>query len=385
MQIIKKCDKFSEIIFFIAVLIHIAIMCEEFSAYDIPYRGRLLQVAFVLCCVKILMTYYEKIEWIAIAAIGAISVASYMLTKEKYVIYLAVLVISARSTDIKVILLVLFYCVVVSIFVVALLSFAGYGGTVSETRDFGRGIVETRYMLGFSHANNLHGTVWYALALMVILFKDKIDWKVYLIATIGNIALYIFTHSKTGLTVAQLVLVAGFIYRYFNKAIFEKIWIYLAGSVIYVATLILTFISVSVNPWDDYGPVLTKLNDVLTNRIKLSYESAYIGDWNALAYGGSHKDTIDNGFVALAADYGYIIQILFILFVAYLMYRTFKDRDGILFITLITSVFYVFMERSYMINDAYLLSDLIVVVAIIYMSHKKLQDDETEKTGQASM
>lgn len=376
MQIIKKCDKAANIIYYIAILIHIAIMCEGYSVWETPLRGRLLQIAFVLCCVKILMTYYEKIEWIAIAVLGALSVASYICTKEKYVVYVTVLILAARNVDIRVVLSLIFEGVIISTVLIAIFAFTGLGGTVSETRDFGRGIVETRYMLGFSHANNLHGTIWYALALMVMLYKDKLTWKTYTAVTVLNIVLYFFTHSKTGVVVAQLVIIGGLIYKYQNEKVFEKAWSYIVGGVIYALTIVLTLISVSVNPWDSYGKVLNKLNDILTNRIKLSYESAYIGDWHALTMGGSHKDTIDNGFVAVAAEYGWIIALVFVVFIAVLLYKSFKKKDGLLLVVLITAIMYTFMERSYMINDAFLLSNLMYIVAMILIGARKAETVE---------
>ena len=237
-----------------------------------------------------------------------------------------------------------------------------------ETRDFGRNIVETRYMLGFSHANNLHGTVWYTLAIVILLLKEKLDWKFYSLTTVFNIILYFMTRSRAGVVVVQLVIIAGLLFRYCNKAVFEKMWVYILGALAYVSTIVLTLVSVIVNPWTGYGKILTKLNDILTYRIKLAYESAYIGDWNAMTVGGSHKDTIDNGFVAVPADYGYVIAILFVVFIAYLIYQTYKNKDGVLYVILMSAIFYTFMERSYMINNAYLLSNLVYIVAMVLIS-----------------
>ena len=128
MQIVKGYDKAANIIYYIAVMIHIAIMCVGYSVWEIPFRGRLMQLAFVLCCLKILMTRYEKVEWILIAFVGALSIASYICTKEKYVVYVAVLIIAARNVDIRFILSVIFGSVLVSLVLVILLSLIGIGG-----------------------------------------------------------------------------------------------------------------------------------------------------------------------------------------------------------------------------------------------------------------
>jgi len=376
MQILKKGEKVGIYCFHIAILIHLSIMCEEFSIWEMPLRGRLLQLAFVLGAVKIVTTYYEKYEWILMGLVGALSVAGYLASGEKYIAYVAVMIFAAKSVDMRAILNYITLAVLLSIIIVPVLALTGVGGVVVDTRDYGRGIVESRYPLGFNHANNLHGTLWYLFAMLTYIFKDRADWRHYAGMAVINAGLFYLTRSRAGFIVTGIIILAGFAYRYWKEAVFDRIWIYIAGMVAFLAVIVLTVISVSVDCFSGYGPVLKKLDSITTGRLSLAYQSAFIGEWKPLSQGGSHAYAVDNGFAGVPADYGYIAAIVFIAFIIWLMIRVTIKREGILFMIVLTAVLYTFMEKTYVINDAYMLSNLMYVVAMILLGNAK---NETEK------
>lgn len=371
MQIIKKYDKYSQYLFFAAMLIHIVAMCVGFSMWEVPFRGRLLQLAFVLCAVKILMTYYDLIEWGIMWFLGILIIISYAFTREKYVLYVVALIFAAKSVDTKRILKVLLGGCILAIIIVPLLALIGAGGTVSETRDFGREVIETRYQLGFSHANNIHGTLWYIIALTILLYKEKLDWKFYLGATVLNTVLYMLTVSKAGFGVAQIIIIAGIVFKYADKYFWNKSFVYYLGAIAFVGIIVLSLISMKVDCFADYGPIMKKLDSVTTGRLNIAYQSAYIGEIKLIGVGGTHIFPIDNGFVSLAADYGWIIWGVYIGFTFFMIYITGKKKDGILFAIIMTCIIYTFMEKTYVINDAYILGNLSYVVAMVLLGEKK--------------
>lgn len=371
MQIIKKCDKAAYIIFMAAVLIHLLVMCGEFGVWEVPFRGRLLQVAFALCVIKILMTFYSYIEWMMLVGAAAVSALSYVFTREKYALYVAVLIFAAKSVDMKMVLKLVLDATILSTVIVVIASVAGMGGIVSETRDFGRGIVETRYSLGFSHANNLHGTYWYILSLMVLLYKDKAGWKTYSVMAASNILMFVLTKSKAGFAVAMLVIVAGAMYRYVSKYVFDRLYPYILGLLALAGVVGLTLVSVTADYYAGYGPVLKKLDSITTGRFNLAYQSAYIGDWKLFRAGGNHKYPVDNGFASLAADYGIVLWLVYLALIVTLIVICAKKKKGILFSIIISCVFYTFMESSFVLNDAYLLSNFIFIASMWILGEKQ--------------
>jgi len=381
LQIIKGFDKQSNYIFAVAMFIHAFIMCVEFGAWSVPYRGRLLQLAFVLCCIKILMTFYEKYEWIVMIILGIIGCLSYYFSKEKYVLYVVVMIFAAKSVNIKKMARILAVMVAVSLVIIPVLSFAGVGDLVSETRDFGRNVVETRYGLGFGHPNGLHGTIWYLVSLIIILFRDKLDWKIYSALTAANVFFFMLTASKAGFGVVQLMIIAGLAYKYFNRFFFEKIWIYILGMLSFAAVIILTLISVTTDCWADYGPVLKKLDSITTGRLNIAYQMAYLGDWKLFEGIGPRKDIVDNGFAAIGADYGYVVWLLYIVFIIGLIAITAKRKEGILFSVIMTCIIYTFMEKTYVLNDAYMLSNLSYIVMMFVLGREGVTCYENSNVG----
>lgn len=363
MQLIKKCEKFGNVLFYAAILIHIAVMCEGYSEWERLPSGRLLQVAFGLCVVKIITTYYEKWEWIAMAAMGIIATLSYCISAEKYMIYLVVLVFAAKSVDAKMVTLLTFDGVWISSIVIAIFSITGIGGKVKIVQDFGRGMVETRYCLGFSHPNNLHGTLWYILCLWIILYKNRNDWRHYSVATIINVVLFFFTKSRTGVIVSELIIIAGIVYTYWDEQIFEKKLTYCLGYVVLGFTVFLTVIGVSVNP-ENYGQVLAWINKLTTGRLGFAYEVACIDNWHAFLSGTTEsKVALDNGFAVVPARFGYVVAIVFVAFFVWAIYKSSKEKKGVVWSAVLTCILYTFMESSYTVNDMYLLSNIVVVAA----------------------
>lgn len=365
MQIVKKQEKAGIICFYLAILIHSIVMCVGYSSAEVPFRGKLLIAAWGLCCFKILTTKYDKAEWIVMAIAGAVGVTCYVSAGEKYLLYVAVLIFAAKSVDMGKVLRCVGISALAAALIVAVLSLFGIGGAIVDTRDYGRGMVESRYCLGFSHANNLHGTVWYLMCLYVYIFRDKIGWKSYTVLTIINIGMYLLTGSRTGVAVAEAVVLAGLMHTYLNKYVWGKMWPYIAGMLAFLATIVITVVSVSVDCYTGYGPVLNKLNSITTGRLSLAYQSAYIGDWRPFMQGGAHVSTVDNGFAAVASDYGYVALIVFVAFIVWLLIKLTVTENGILYAIAVTAILYTFMERSYTINDAYLLSNLLYVAAMI--------------------
>lgn len=371
MQIIKKFDKQANYIFYIALVIHIAVMCVGYSAWDIPFTGRLLQLAFGLGCIKILMTYYDKIEWALMILAGAIGIGSYIVTKEKYVLYVVVLLFAAKSVDMKLWLKVILYSSLVATLVVIGLSILGLGEVFKQTEEFRPGTIETRYNLGFSHPNNVHGTLWYIYCLLIMIYKDKLDWRHYAVLESFNVAMFLITDSKAGFTVASLIVLVGIIYKYAGK-LFENKLIYILGLIAFGTIIVLTIVAVNVRGWRGYGPILTVIDRVTTGRISVSYNYARMEWWRPF-HGYQREDgvIVDNGFASLGNSLGYIVWILYLLFNVIMMWAIAKKKDGIGFAVVITTAMYTFMESTYTLNYTYLMSNLLFVVTMAYLGEKK--------------
>lgn len=367
MQLVKRQEKPGDIAFYIGIGIQLLIMVVGYGDWGIPLHGRLMQIAFILFCVKILTTEYSKAEWLSMFILGGIGILSYVGTKDEYVLSVIVMIFAAKNIDFNRVCKWILWIAIVFTVGTALLSLCGVGGMAVDIRDYGRGGVEARWCLGFGHANNLHGTVWYIVALAVYLYYDKINWKSCILATIGNLGLFYLTASRGGMIATQVVIILVGLSKYW-KSLFSKKWIYLFATVEIIGVSILSVVS-AIIPFEKH-PILSIPDRLSTGRLHLAYWYADISKWNLLASGGELK-AIDNGWVLMFFCYGYIIGIVFILFHILLVYKMWTNRNGVLITLLITGVFYTFMEATYMVNSAYLLCNVIYISAMIFMGEKE--------------
>lgn len=374
MQLIKKKERLGNIAFYIGITIHLLLMAVGFGDWGIPFHGRLMQIAFVFFCVKILMTYYSKKEWLAMIPLGVLGVLSYIGTGDEYVISVVVMVFAAKNAEMGKVCKGIFFTTLAFTIGTAVLSLLGIGGIPVDIRDYGRGGEEARWCLGFGHANNLHGTIWYLVALLIILYFEKMDWRHYLLLTAGNLALYYFTISKGGLIATQLMIIAAFLLRYI-KMLANQTWIYLCGVLGIAGVFLISMISVTVE-WTK-SSILMLLDRLFTGRINLAYQHAHISMWKLISDVGEFGDTVDNGWITMFFNYGYVFGMLFVIFHLYLVYKAWKEKNGVLLAVTLTCVFYTFMEASYTVNASYLLSNLCYITAMIFMAGKKELENES--------
>ena len=375
MQLIKKQERLGEAAFGLGIFIQLLIMVVGYGEWEMPFRGRLLQAAFVLFCIKILVTYYSKKQWIMMTALGIVGAVSYLFTKEEYVVSVVVMIFAAMNIDMKKWCKRIWLMAILVTIVTAVLSVIGIGGVPVDIRDYGRGGEEARWCFGFGHANNFHGTVWYLTALFVYLFFEKMDWKQYALLTVGNIILFYFTISKGGLIAVQLVIIAACLLRYW-KDLRNQAWIYVCSFLAILGVFGISMVSVSIE-WSR-SSILLFLDRIFTGRINLAYQYANISTWKWISSAGE-LGVVDNGWVTVFFNYGYLIGFLFLLFHVCLIYKTWKEKNAVLLILVMTCVFYTFMEATYTVNNAYLLSNISYLSAMILIAGKREPENEPKQ------
>lgn len=362
-QLIKKGEVIGKYCFFTGVWIQLFVMMLGHSIWDMPFRGRFLQLAFVLFCVKIIMTEYSIWEWIAMILLGGLGCISYLVSGEEYVLSIIIMIFAAKHIEMRKVIKWIFYGALIGTVCIILLSLFGVGGMVVDVRDYGRGGVESRFCLGFSHANNLHGTLWYVMALFLYLFFDRLKWPHYIGLTILNVGGFLLTASRAGLIAAQILIVAVCIVHYYPK-IEKQIAIYVLGALCIIGIMGISLASVTIR-WTE-SAVLQLLDRLFTGRINLAYQGAHISNWGMFSPRGE-LGVVDNGWITVFFNYGYLIGILFVGIQIYLIYAAYKRKNGICLAILVTNAFYTFMEATYTMNNAYFLCNLSYVTAMILM------------------
>lgn len=353
--------------FYIALTIELIIMMWGHSAFTIPYRGRITHIAFFLFGCKVLLTKYSKKEWGVIFLLGVIGTISYISIGDEWLIRIVMMVVSSKDISSNDIVKYAFWVSFVGTVLIIVLSLLGIGGQIVDIRDYGRGAIESRWCLGFSHANNLHGTIWYIMSLGLLSYIKKVRWYHGVILTVGNIILYTLTLSRTGLIVAELVIFAAMIYAYYPRMMEWK-WIYGAGILATCFCAGIGIYTVAFGKFGKYGNrILQKLSDMLTGRLEMLTWYEEIGNWSLFGSNLERKPT-DVGFITLVSEYGYVVLALYLICIFMMTFYYCRNVKWMEFVILMTCVFYTFMESTYTIN-VYLLCNFTFVLLLGTWNH----------------
>ena len=354
MQLIKKKEKLGNILFLIAILLELLIMMTDHSAITLPLRGRVAQLAFVLFGCKILTTDYSKIQWIFIILIGIIGSISYFTCGDEYVLRAALMVIAAKDIDLNKTGKIILWGTLAGTIVIMLLSLFGILGNAVDIRDFGRGMEESRWCLGFSHANNVHDIFWFITALYLLIYQKKCNWKHYVILTLMNLVLFYFTASRNGVLVAQMMIIGCALLHYFpvwNKRVLFYILTILGLTASMFFTVLAGLRGIERSRFVYY------CDRLLTGRMEMVWEYAPVSGWE-LFPGPRSILHVDNGFATLFAGYGIVIGVCFVALIIYMIYYMYKKQNGIAVVFLATVIFVTFMESTFIFNVSLLCNPL---------------------------
>ncbi len=349
MQIIKNREKLGNTLFYIGIILEIIIMMTDHSQITLPLRGRVAHLAFVLFGCKILTTKYAKKEWIIIILFGLLGAVSYLTCGEEYFIRAIVMVTAAKEIELKKIAKTIFFAVLAGTTIIVVLSLTGTLGVVVDVRNYGRGMEEARWCLGFSHANNVHDMFWYLLVFYFYLENKRCTWIHYLVLTMGNIGLYMLTISRTGFLTAQILIVGCAIVRYI-PGICKTFLPYIAA----VAGLAgCMYITVLGGLYGRVTPLKEKLNNLLTGRLQMVWEFARVSKWTWFP---PSRDLmyVDNGFARLFYLFGIVVGTVYLALLIYMAYHMYRTGNGVGVVILATTIFVTVMESSFIWNTSLL-------------------------------
>lgn len=361
-QLIKNKEKIGNYLFLIALLIELIVMVtDNCASWTIPYRGRLVQIAFILFVMKICTTTYGVKQYAVIALLGLIGIISYLTCREELVIRAVVFVIAGKDVEVKQVIKVLLLGTIISSVIIAMLSLFGICGQVVDLRHYGRGIEEARYNLGFSHANNVQDTLWMILVYVIIIRGQKFKILDAVVWSVVNLSLYCLTLSRTGVIVCELVVI-GCMFANYNSYKYYKTFILLS-------VLFTTGICVFLTLWSAKLSIHESrleafLDPFLTGRLEMVSERTDLRTWRLLPLEYNSAE-VDNGFAYIGYSYGYLILLILILVIISLAYKLYKNDEAKAGILLLSVVLVIFMESTFIFNVS-MICNVLLILWIVY-------------------
>lgn len=374
LQLIKADKRISEAVFTFAIVLElIVMMTDHLASWTLPYRGRVTHVAFILFCIKILMTKYDYKQVILIIIMGMLGTISYVTCRDEYVIRAVAFVAAAVGADINKNLRIIFWGTLTGSLIIISFSLLGICGDIVDIRHYGRGMLEARYCLGFNHANNVHCLFWYLLTIY-ILYKRKINRKAIIMLMIANLLLYYLTRSRTGVLITGITLIGTFCLQSGWKT-FSRVLLALTA-ILELAVAIVTTMYAAVSLAIRI-PVISTIDRLLTGRLEMVSERTYVELWEMWPESRPGSE-VDNAFAGITYSYGMVIGVLLILIVLFCICYGFMKNDRLALLIVLMVIGMIYMESTFIFNISLLCNMLLILLWTgVYTDNWELAKDKT--------
>lgn len=338
--------------FYLAVIIELMLVILDKSEFLYPFEGWTFRITFLLCFIKFLCaectSVYTLKDNVAIASFLILGTISYQVTGRNDLLRIVLFLAACKGEDMIRCLKMVFWITLIGCTGIILLSITGIYGAAVLTKDYGRGGVETRYILGMGHPNALQCMVWMLTSLSMYLYHTKWKWFHYLAAWLLNLLFFFLTDSKTSMAIVTAAIVLFFIADHLHVKWGKRL--FSAANIAAVIGSIILSVFVAKDAmclWDYFwgGPLTAKvkiyllLNKVLTGRIHGLIETrnheGILDTW--FLFSNPHNTYyFDMGWVRLFYWYGIIpgiVVVVCLLLLLVYFYKKDKMSEMILFST----------------------------------------------------
>lgn len=395
-------------LFYVGLTLELLIVIVDKSNYINPIEGYLFRVTFLLFAMKLMLTGYDRKEWIAILVLEAIGFISYRVTGDNDIIRIVTFVAACKNIPLKQMLRYTFYVTLAGCIVIILLSVTGVYGEISLTQAYGHesaeetryvGVEEaeeTRYTLGMGHPNALSCMFLMLTALGVYVYFEQMRWYIYLFLMLLNVGVYGLTGSKTSMLITT-VFIAGSCVMTYWKTLRQKAFVYLCGALVFVLCIGFSVDAAAcaqrvrdaqwneffyLNPRDNEHIVaLGKIDRYINGRIVSLTDSenndGMIQTWSAFSCENNMNYYFDMGWVKLFYRYGVIPGILYVAACLALLWQFYKQKDACGLVLFVTFAVYTVVEAH--LISAYVGRNYLLMMMGTMLCCEKVQDRRRTK------
>lgn len=355
----KRKEIFSKIAyscFYIGVIIEVLMVLVDKSVLINPIEGRLFQLTFLLFLITVCLTRYSRKEYLVIAMFLGLGAISYFVAGRNEIVRVVMFLAACKDIDMKKCLKMVFYLTLSGCLLIILLSVFGIAGDMALTQEYGRGSVETRYVLGMGHPNALQCMVWALTVLFLYLYGEKMKWYGYLVVLGINVFFFLLTDSKTSLLAAVFAILYAAIYRFVQSEMIKKICnmmgvLLAAGSVVFSVFIAGTAHYVYNYDWSidtsSTAAFFKKLDSILTGRIRsLTSSVRWEGTtrtWKLFSEPANNY-YFDMGWVRLFYWYGIIPACIFIILFFVFLWYGIRKKDYMAVVMMVSFAVYSIVE-----------------------------------------
>ncbi len=347
------------LVFYIGLTIELLMVIVDKSSYVNPVEGYLFRLTFLLFACKLVLTRYERREWVGIFLLEAVGFISYRVTGANDIIRIVTFVAACKGIPLKEALRYTFYVTLAGCLAIIALAVTGLYGDMSLTQAFGHEsaettiyigqepAAETRYTLGMGHPNALACMFFMLSALGVYAWFEQMKWYSYLFLMLLNMGVYLLTGSKTSMLITTAFLLGACLFT-LVKRLQRLTFFYVCGLLVFLLCIAFSVDAAVcaqrvrdaqwneffyLNPRDNNHIVaLGKIDRHINGRIVSLTDSenndGMIQTWSAFSCENNMNYYFDMGWVKVFYRYGVIPGILYVAANLVLLWRLWRRRDA---------------------------------------------------------
>lgn len=328
--------------FWAAFLFELIYLVFRKSDFYLPAENTWIMGVSCLYVVKILLTKYTKKEWCVIAVLALISLLAYCTVQNVDYFRILAFVVASKGINRRTAFELTGISLICMTLLLVVRCLLGIQGTLVDIGEFGRGVTEMRYRFGFSHANQLHYTVFCIIAIYLWVRKDELTWKQYFLLLVSNTALFYLTRSRTGALTIYLMIMGSALMRYCRR-LRESNWVYYLGYMALAGVAGIALIGRFVDTDHVLYPYLWKIDMALTGRLNLAYRYS---PRPLQLFSNRSGGYTDMGLVMQANSAGIMMTVLFLLAILGLTHSIAKNKEEASFVLLLATLLYILTENQ---------------------------------------
>lgn len=258
-------------------------------------------LAFFLLLIKGVYTKYTLKEIIIYSIFFLICITSFLSSMNASIIWTFLIIISAKGMELKKVITSILVVSIIILLTTIIMALFGLAGPVSITMDYGRGGIETRYYLGFRHANQLFIIITLiTTGILYLGYESRRFNAICAVLFVFLILLFILAKSKTGLFCCGFEIILLLLRKNVNGIVKDKI-IFAFIICFLMGFILVTTISVYI--YSDSG-LIKVLDKLLTGRIRIA--NTYLTEYPLSIWGQklNCEMAFDMGFIKGALEYG---------------------------------------------------------------------------------
>lgn len=313
-----------EILYYI--FFSLLLLAKGIGLYDGQTFFKLLLVPAVAAwAAKMWLTEYTKKEFVITALLLCLGGVTYLVSGEKGALLYIFMVTGLKNVPLKRV-----FTVGAFVWSVSFLSLTWLNalhlleGPFKVHEKLGMGMI-IRWGLGYSHPNVLHISYLVFVMFLVYLLGEKFNFKSALFFMLGNIAVYVYSVSNTGVIAVTFYLILGLYWKYKkNLNIAEKILIQAAMPFCILFSLLAPVVL--------QGKFFDIVNDISNTRLILA--KYFLSLSHPTLFGVRLSDiitsqlTMDNSYVFAFVTYGIVLFTVIAFAYVILAHRYCREQKG---------------------------------------------------------